>query len=69
MDKKLPETSNLGVKIINSQRQVKKSRGTNSPLPFDVNVMLNFANSRLSSWNCKITLTAKLFRTGSTTVI
>ena len=44
MDKKLPETSNLCVKITNRQRQVKKSSGTNSPLPFDVNVMLNLAN-------------------------
>ena len=44
MDKKLRETTNLCVEIMNSKRQVKGetwSRGTNSRLPFDVNVMLN----------------------------
>ena len=48
MDKKLRETTNLCVEIMNSKRQVLKeetwSRGTNSRLPFDVNVMLNLCN-------------------------
>ena len=48
MDKKLLETTNLGEEIMNSKRQVLKeetwSRGTNSCLPFDVNVMLNLFN-------------------------
>ena len=43
MDKKLLETTNLGEEIMNSKRQVL-SRGTNSCLPFDVNVMLNLSN-------------------------
>ena len=46
MDKKLRETTNLGVEIMNSKRQEKLetwSRGTNSLLPFDVNVMLNLS--------------------------
>ena len=45
MDKKLLETTNLGVEITNSKRQIKRklghSGGTNSRLPFDVNVMFN----------------------------
>ena len=47
MDKKLLETTNLRVEIMNSKRQVEGetwSRGTNSRLPFDVNVMLNLSN-------------------------
>ena len=50
MDKKLLETTNLGEEIMNSKRQdlvLKEetwSRGTNSRLPFDVNVMLNLSN-------------------------
>ena len=47
MDKKLRETTNLCVEIMNSKRQVRGetwSRGTNSRLPFDVNVMLNLSN-------------------------
>ena len=47
MDKKLRETTNLCVEIMNSKRQVMGetwSRGTNSRLPFDVNVMLNISN-------------------------
>ena len=48
MDKKLLETTNLGEEIMNSQQQALKeetwSRGTNSRLPFDVNVMLNLFN-------------------------
>ena len=47
MDKKLRETTNLCVEIMNSKRQVMGetwSRGTNSRLPFDVNVMLNLCN-------------------------
>ena len=40
MDKKLRETTNLYVEIMNSKRQVKgETLGTNSRLPFDVNVM------------------------------
>ena len=42
MDKKLRETTNLFAEIMNSKRQIKGklwSRGTNSRLPFDVNVM------------------------------
>ena len=42
--KKLSETTNLCVEIMNSKRQVKKKLGTNSRLPFDVNVMLNLSN-------------------------
>ena len=39
------EVFTLGVEIMNSERQVKEtwSRGTNSRLPFNVNVMLNFS--------------------------
>ena len=47
MDKKLRETTNLCVEIMNSKRQVRGetwSRGTNSRLAFDVNVMLNLSN-------------------------
>ena len=42
MDEKLRETTYLCVEIMNSKRQEKGtlSRGTNSRLPFDVNVML-----------------------------
>ena len=46
MDKKLRETTNLGVEIMNSKRQEKLetwSSGTNSRLPFDVNAMLNLS--------------------------
>ena len=47
MDKKLLETTNLGEEIMNSKQQVLKeetwSRGANSCLPFDVNVMLNLS--------------------------
>ena len=48
MDKNLRETTNLGEEIVNSKQQLLKeetwSRGTNSCLPFDVNVMLNLSN-------------------------
>ena len=48
MDKKLLETTNLGEEIVNSNQHVLKeetwSRGTNSCLPFDENVMLNLSN-------------------------
>ena len=44
MDKKLRETTNLCVEIMNRKRQKVKgeawSRGTNPSLPFDVNVTL-----------------------------
>ena len=46
MNKELHETTNLRVEIMSSKRQVKGetwSRGTNSRLPFDVNVMLNLS--------------------------
>ena len=47
MDKKLGETTNLCVEIMNSKRQVigkfTWSRGTNSRLPFDIHVMLNLS--------------------------
>ena len=44
MNKKLRGTTNLCVEIMNSKRQVMGetlSHGTNSPLPFAVNAMLN----------------------------
>ena len=44
MDKKLRETTNWGVEIMNSKRQVKRKLGhvvQISGLPFDVNVKLN----------------------------
>ena len=37
------ETSNLCVEIMNSGRGETWSRGTNSRLPFDVNLMLNLS--------------------------
>ena len=37
------ETTNLCVEIMNSRRGEAWSRGTNSHLPFDVNVMLNLS--------------------------
>ena len=44
MDKKLGESTNLCVEIMNSKRQVMGklawSRGTNLRLPFDIHVML-----------------------------
>ena len=45
MDKKLRETTNLCVEIMNSKRQVKGNFVTwyKSRLPFDVNVMLNLS--------------------------
>ena len=42
MDKKFHETTNLCLEIMDSKRQVNGetwSRGANSRLPFDVNVM------------------------------
>ena len=55
MDKKLGETTNLCVEIMNSKRQVMGkftwSRGTNSRLPFDIHVMLNL--SRVTFTNGK----------------
>ena len=52
MDNKLHETSNLCVEMMNSKRQVKGmetwSFGTNSHLPFDVNVMLNLSINTVS---------------------
>ena len=48
MDKNLLETTNLGEEIMNNKQQVLKeetwSPGTNSRLPFDVNVMLSLFN-------------------------
>ena len=53
MAKKFRETTNLGVEIMNTKRQVngKFGRGTNSHLPFDVNVMLNLSNCKSQSSN------------------
>ena len=39
MDKKLRETTNLSVEIMNSKRQVRETHGTISRLPFDVKVI------------------------------
>ena len=49
MDINLRETTNLGVEIMNSKRQVKEKLGTNLRLPFDVNVILNLSNTSVSS--------------------
>ena len=50
MDKKLRETTNLCVEIMNSKRQVKEKLGhvvhTNLGLPFDVNVKFNLSSNR-----------------------
>ena len=50
MNKKLRETTNLCVEIMNSKRQVKGTLGhvvhTNSGLPFDVNVKFNLSSNR-----------------------
>ena len=43
MDKKLRETTNLSVEIMNSKRQVRETHGTISRLPFDVKVILNLS--------------------------
>ena len=46
MDKKLRETTNLGVEIKSNKGQVKRKLGhlvPNSRLPFDVNVMRNLS--------------------------
>ena len=47
MDKKLLETTNLEVEIMNSKRQVKTKIGhivqVLAGLPFDLNVMLNLS--------------------------
>ena len=45
MDKKLHETTNSCVEIMDSKRRETWLRGTNSLLPFDVNVMLNLSRS------------------------
>ena len=45
MDKKLHETTNSCVEIMDSKRRETWLRGTNSRLPFDVNVMLNLSRS------------------------
>ena len=43
MDKKLCETTNLCAEIMNRRRQ----GGTNSRMPFDVNVIFNLSNNNL----------------------
>ena len=43
LDKKLRETTNLCVEIMNRRRGETWSRGTNSRFPFDVNLMLNLS--------------------------
>ena len=52
MDKKLPETTNLGVEIMNSKRQVKRKIGhvvqVRAGLPFDLNVILTSPFSTFS---------------------
>ena len=50
MDKKLRATTNLGVERMNSTTSKEEtwSRGTNSRLPFDVNVMFNLSNVHTS---------------------
>ena len=52
MDKKLHEITNLCVEMMNSKRQVKGTEtwscGTNSRLPFDVNVLLNLSTDTVS---------------------
>ena len=60
MDKKLRETTYLCGEIMNSKRQVKGknwSRGTNSRLPFDVNVML-----KVIPWFCTAHLLLRITR-------
>ena len=59
MDKKLHETTYLCVEIMNSKRRKGEtwSRGTNSRLPFDVNVILNpssilFLSSPINEEQC-----------------
>ena len=51
LDKKLRETTYLRVERMNSKRRTSEgetcSRGTNSRLLFDVNVMLNLSNTKL----------------------
>ena len=54
MDKKLRETTNWGVEIMNSKRQVKRKLGhvvQISGLPFDVKVKLNLSIIILSYVN------------------
>ena len=43
MDKKLSKTTNLCAEIMNRRRQ----SGTNSSMPFDVNVIINLSNNNL----------------------
>ena len=43
MDKKSSETTNLCAEIMNRRRQ----GGTNSSMPFDVNVIINLSNNNL----------------------
>ena len=49
LDKKLRQTTNLCVEIMNSKRQVKGKLGTNLRLPFDVNAMLNLSDEGFKS--------------------
>ena len=50
MDKKLRETTNLGVEITNSKRQVK--RKLSHVIQFDVNLMLNLSIDKIfRSWD------------------
>ena len=63
-DKKLRETTYLCVEIMNSKRRTSEgetcSPGTNSRLPFDVNVMFNLSNTKL--------LITKDYRVWATTI-
>ena len=50
MDKKLRETTNLGVEIMNSKRQVKRKLG--HVVQFDANLMLNLSIDEIfRSWD------------------
>ena len=48
MDKKLRETTNLGVEIVNSKRQVKRKLG--HVVQFEVNVMFNLSIDKFLSF-------------------
>ena len=48
MDKKLRETTNLGVEIMNSKRQVKRKLG--HVVQFEVNVMFNLSIDKFLSF-------------------
>ena len=50
MDKKLRETTNLGVEVMNRKQQVKRKLG--HVVQFDVNLMLNLSIDKIfRSWD------------------